>query len=467
MSLLHRRHGVRLALVGVLLAGAGAPTAAQGPAPPPPPAGPEGDAPPPPVGPDGEEPAGPAPVEKWLDFTGFWEARGGLRTRRDPHQKDASVGETRLHLDWEKPWQKVAFKVAADFIYDPVFDHHAVRLDSGQGWVDLRQANVTFSPAEAVDVKIGRQILTWGTGDLIFVNDLFPKDWQAFFIGRDVEYLKAPSDALKISVFTDLADLDVVYTPCFDADRNIRGRRLSYYNATGGRIVGRNAVLDADVPDEWFDDDEWAARLSRTVGGYELAAYGYWGRWKSPGGIDPVSARAIFPRLNTYGGSVRGPLGRGIVNVEAAWYDSRQDRAGGDPFVNNSQLRLLVGYEQDMPEIARDLTVGTQYYVEWMADYDDYRRTLRRASPRADERRHVLTFRITKLLMNQNLTLSLFAYYSPSDADAYLRPKVAYKIDDNWSVEAGGNIFLEKYDHTFFGQFHTNTNLYAALRHAF
>ena len=50
-------------------------------------------------------------------------------------------------------------------------------------------------------------------GDLLFINDLFPKDWVSFFVGRDDEYLKAPSDSLKASFFNELFNLDFVYTP--------------------------------------------------------------------------------------------------------------------------------------------------------------------------------------------------------------------------------------------------------------
>lgn len=51
--------------------------------------------------------------------------------------------------------------------------------------------------------------------------------------------------------------------------------------------------------------------------------------------------------------------GKGIGNVELAYYDSRKDRSGCDPFVRNSEFRLLVGYEQ---EVAKDFTAGIQYY---------------------------------------------------------------------------------------------------------
>jgi len=414
-------------------------------------------------------PAKPQPTNwlKALGVTGFFDVRGGVRTQRDNYQRDASLGEARTQLDFQKTYRKLTFKLVADFVYDPVLDHHTIDLEAGEGWLDLRQANVAFSPLRFMDVKAGRQILTWGTGDLLFINDLFPKDWQAFFIGRDVEYLKAPSDAVKLSLFSKLANLDVVFTPRFDADRFLRGERLSYWNAMLGRQAGRDAVVRTDQPNEWFRDHEWAARLSKNLAGYELAAYGYWGTWKSPGGSDPVSGRATFPRLSVYGASARGQVGRGIGNVEAGYYDSREDRSGGDPFVNNGQLRLLFGYEQDLPFLAKDLTVATQYYLEWMMDHDRYARALPPGMRRADEDRHVVTVRLTKLLLSQNLKLSLFAYYCPSDSDAYLRPNVSYKIDDHWTVEVGGNVFFGKYDHTFFGQFEKNTNVYAALRYGF
>ena len=44
---------------------------------------------------------------------------------------------------------------------------------------DLRMASLTFSPADWMDVRVGRQVLTWGTGDLLFLNDLFGDDTPA------------------------------------------------------------------------------------------------------------------------------------------------------------------------------------------------------------------------------------------------------------------------------------------------
>lgn len=399
-----------------------------------------------------------------LDFAGFWEARGGIRTQNDAHEKDASLGETRFQFELGKAWTRTAFKLTSDFLYDAVLDDRDVHLEEGTGWVDLREASLSTTPLSFVDLKLGRQILTWGTGDMLFINDMFPKDWNSFFIGRDVEYLKAPSDAAKVSFFTPMANLDVVYTPRFDSDRFIDGERISYWSSSLGRIAGRNAVVEADKPDDWFEDDEIALRLFKNISGYEIAAYGYHGFWKSPGGSDASSGRAIFPELSVYGASLRGSVLAGIGNIELGYYDSRDDRGGDNPFVRNSEFRFLVGYER---EIARNFTLGGQYYLEHMLDYDDYLGVLPEGMPATDENRHVLTIRLTRLLMRQNLRLSLFAYFSPSDQDAYLRPNVHYKLNDHWSAELGGNIFVGDQPHTFFGQFQDNTNLYAGVRYGF
>ena len=399
-----------------------------------------------------------------FDLAGFAEGRIGYRTRRDRYEKDMTIGEARFQMDMEKNWTDAVLRLNADLVYDHVTDHHEIRLEKGEGWIDLREANVAFSPVDFADLKIGRQILTWGTGDLLFINDLFPKDWNSFFIGRDEEYLKAPSDALKASLFGEVLNMDVVYTPRFDADRYIDGRRISFWNATQGRLSGRDFPVRADRPDDWFDEDEVALRVYGNVDGYEIALYGHRGFWKSPAGLDAATGRAAFPELSALGASVRGNIARGVGNAEVGYYLSGDDAGGRDPLVRNSELRLLAGYEQ---EVATDFVAGLQYYLEWMMDHADYARSLPAGMREADEYRHVATVRLTRLFWNQNLELSLFAYFSPSDSDAFARPSILYKVDDHLSVEVGGNVFAGNEEETFFGQFERNSNVFTSLRYSF
>ncbi|MEN6575514.1 MAG: hypothetical protein ABFD90_04160 [Phycisphaerales bacterium] len=390
------------------------------------------------------------------EYHGFYEVRAGTRLLDDPYEsKDLSIGEARYQFDLlsMRDWGDIKVKgdVYGDFVEE-------------QADFDLREANIFTRPSDSMDLKLGRQVLTWGTGDLIFINDMFPKDWVSFFIGRDTEYLKAPSDAVKVSLFSDAANLDVAYTPEFDSDRYITGERLSYYNPILGRRAGEDNEMMISRRREFFEEDETAIRLYRNVRNYELALYGYWGYWKSPAGFNETLTRATFPELYVYGASIRGTVGKGIANAEFGYYDSLDDRAGDDPLINNSEMRYLIGYTQ---EVARDFTAGVQYYVEQMLDYGDYEDSRFPGSPSRDEFRHVTTLRLTKLLMNQNLMLSLFTYYSPSDADVYMRPLVNYKVSDHLMYEVGSNVFFGDDEHTFFNQFHNNTNLYCGVRYSF
>ncbi|MFC1749766.1 hypothetical protein ACFL2V_13275 [Pseudomonadota bacterium] len=406
--------------------------------------------------------------DEWQDeawqVNGFWEARLGDWRSQQSFLPQHSIAETRLHLNTERAFNHFTVNMVADLLYDDVALERHPRLETGQGWLDLRAANIVFSPLSFMDVRVGRQTLTWGTGDLIFINDLFPKDWNSFLIGRDDAYLKAPSDAVKASLFSDSINLDIVYTPRFDADRYISGERASYYNANLGRTAGTDAVVVVEKPDKWFEDDELALRLYRNVRTYELALYSYNGFWKSPGGANPATGNAIFPGLNVYGASLRGPLLGGIVSGEWGYYDSKEDASGTNPLINNSEQRLLLGYEH---ELVANVTLAMQFYRTRMLDYTQYQQSLPIGMVMARQKRHEVSARLTWMALNQKLNTSLFLRYSNNENDYYLRPKVSYSMDDHWSFELGANLFHGKQAHTFFGQFERNDNIYVAMRYGF
>jgi hypothetical protein len=128
-----------------------------------------------------------------FELHGFIEAGGGLRTQNDPTQsRDVNYAELRLQIEAFKAMEEAEFKLRLD-----VFRDEALKEFNA----DLREAHVLLFPLDFVDLKVGRQVLTWGTGDLVFLNDLFPKDFESFFIGRDESYLKAPSNSIKASFF--------------------------------------------------------------------------------------------------------------------------------------------------------------------------------------------------------------------------------------------------------------------------
>ncbi|MBN2707364.1 MAG: hypothetical protein JXR89_13120 [Deltaproteobacteria bacterium] len=389
-----------------------------------------------------------------IGYRGFIDLRSGRRLVEAADEQQTSLAESRLQLEINGDLESFLFKIKGELLGDAVDDFVGGRL---------REAFFLVSPLPFADLKIGRQIMTWGAGDLLFINDLFPKDWEAFFIGRDDEYLKAPADAVRLGIFLDTLNLDIIYMPRFNPSNYIDGNRLSYWSPGQGRIAGRTARLVDDQRQRWFDEDEIALRAYRNFSGLEAAVYFYDGYWKTPEGMKSDGC-LYFPRLRAFGLSLRGNLGAGLAHCEAGYYDSREDQSGENPLVRNREWRFLVGYEQ---ELASDFTGGLQYYLEYMDDYDNYRAALPTGAKARDELRHLLTLRLTKLALQQNLKFSLFVFYSPSDNDAHLRPQISYKLNDDWLVVGGANLFYGRADHSFFGQFEENGNLYLGLRRNF
>ena len=366
-----------------------------------------------------------------FSFHGFVESAGGIRVVDNPSQsRDATLGEGRLELElsYDGPKGSRLF-LKADAIGDGV---------EKEGMVDLREAYLSLSPFKLLDVRVGRQILTWGTGDLIFINDLFPKDFVSFYIGRSQDYLKAGSDGVKFSLFPEPFSLDLVAIPHFTSSKVPTGERLSTFDPFTNMITARHRKLTTRRSATSFENTELALRLYRTFGSYEAALYGFRGFFKEPLGIDSVKQKLFYPKLSVYGFSVQGPLFRGIANTEFGYYDSREDRSGRDPFIENSSLKYLIGYEE---QPWGDFTVRAQYFLEQMLDFHAYQTFLPAGAPKRKEFRHLLFLRLTQFLRYQTVGLSLVALYSPSDEDGDLNPQLSYKITDQWSIALGANFF--------------------------
>jgi len=389
-----------------------------------------------------------ATEDQGLRWSGFVEGALGARDQDVTGLDRLTLGELRIRA--ETRYDHGDFQV--DFKGDLAWDEVRESLDP-----KLRELALSFRPLSSVDAKIGRQVLTWGTGDLLFLNDLFPKDFISFFAGRDEDYLKLPSDTARFSIFTDLVNLDLAWTPRFQPDNYLYGERFSFWNPAAGAVIAPQPPRRADEP----DTGELALRLFRTVEAVEYAAYGYVGRWKQPLGVD-ATGMPRFPRLRSIGASMRRPFYRGLLNAEFSWYDSYDDRDGDDPATPNSELRALLGYEQ---EVVRNLTLGTQFYVERIQHHD---RLLENSPDPESERerwRTVATLRLTHRALQDKLTSSMFLFVSPSESDYYLRPSVSWRRDDQWLFAGGLNLFGGSDDYTFFGQLEENTNAWVRVRY--
>jgi hypothetical protein len=383
----------------------------------------------------------------------------------DVRHRQFNMAEGRLQLKTEyyfsgdnilADWQTM-IEAKSDFYLDFYFGAKAI--------TDIRSLNISFTPLDIMDLKIGRQVLTWGTGDYLFLNDLFPKDYISFFIGRDDEYLKRPSDAVRIMLYPEWFNIDLAFIPFFEPNIMPDGDRVSFFDSFSGGLAGVQAERDICEPSKTAKNFIYSGRVYRSFGSYEGALYYYRGFDPSPRSYKNEIARQLYhERLDAYGASIRGPVLGGIGNIETSYYYSPEDKDGSIRTIQNSMMKYLAGYEKDM---GNDLKIGFQYYLEQTLDYDEYRKALMPMDYRWDELRHVITNRITKLFADQTVRVSIFTFFSPSDMDAYIRPGIVWYATDSWTLSIGANLPWGRDSWTEFGSARKNKNIYCRLRYSF
>lgn len=371
-------------------------------------------------------------------------------------QDNLILGEERIQLktSFFPSKSKIGFFVKSDFFHDWVAERWA--FDFREGYIDYN--------LDDFGLRIGRQIITWGVGDLLFVNDIFPKDWEAFYSGRPLEYLKIGVDSVKLDIYSDIVSIEAIAIPFFETDDlPSTGRFHSFdpYPTIGNR--------EFDKPGTNFKNTEYALRLYRYIGDFDVSAYAYKGFFRSPGMKadnfnSPSTVSHFFTKLAAYGASVQKSALGGVVSAEYGYYDSLDDRGGKNPGIDNSQSKFLIGYQKAFPD---DLTAGVQYYGELMHRYSEYEDNLPFAFSKKKELHQYIALRLTKLLKYQTLKLSLFTFYSPDDEDILIIPEVSYNFTDNLQAILGANIFEGSNKDTTLGQHDENDNIYVTIRYSF
>jgi len=390
-----------------------------------------------------------------ISLHGFLQGNYSANTAAsDPNGGDFKLGEERLQLKLDATKDPFHIFIKADGWYD----HIDQKWDS-----ELREGYLDYTSGKW-DTRIGRQVITWGVGDLLFINDVFPKDYAAFFSGRPLEYLKKGIDAAKVAVYPGFASFEIIATPFFEENTFPDSARFHIFDPFTS-ITTRSEK----EPAARFDNTEVAFRVYRDIAGFDVSLYAYRGFFRQPSMMPdnpamPTRLTLFFPKLSVYGASAQGRALDGVLSLEAGYYDSREDRTGANPMIPNSQTRFLIGYQRQLWE---DFTVGLQYYGEYMHDYSAYKDSLPAGFPQERKLHDLATVRLTQFLKNQTVRLSFFSFYSPSDGDYMLNPEIKYNFSDHIWAALGANIFGGGKPWTQFGQLAKDDNVYMQVRYEF
>ncbi len=402
-----------------------------------------------------------------IDVHGFLLGTASVRTSSVPlatgEKRSYLLTESRLRLDLnaDSDSGKTAMVAKIDALADSV---------SSNTSLEVRELYGEYL-SDSFELRLGRQMATWGVADRLFINDVFPKNWSAFYSGQPLEYMKIGSDMVKTSVFGDGWDTEIALIP------------VAQYDVVPGTTryqLAGNQMLPVQAREKRLSGGEAAIRLHTAVGNTDIALYAFKGFWHQPDkgytmvtanitATNPTGMTTIYPRLNSFGATVQDTLLGGVLSLETGYYDSIDDKAGTDPFIANSQYRYLVGYEHD---IWTDITLGLQLYGEIMKNYTAYYNAAQAAflagtGPKPVARhRKIGTVNIRSLWMNQTLTASLFAM-GVAGGGRMAVPDLYYAVTDEFSVNLGAHVFWGGPNSWMLGMMKNDDNVYTNAKWTF
>jgi hypothetical protein len=355
--------------------------------------------------------------------------------------------ENRLQLELIHTGSQGGFHSKTDVAWDP--DNHTSRLD-------LREAYLTRT-GKNLDLTVGKQIITWGVGDLVFLTDVFPKDWVAFITGSPIEYLKKGSVAAKADYYIAGTTLEGIVIPVFTPDTLPGGDKLAFFSP-----FPADTVVRREKPAATLGNAEVGLRASRMIRDYDTSLYLFSG-WDPRPSPDFTTGTLEYNRLGMAGASFQGPYHGYLLSGELAYYRT-EDTTGSDPAIPNPSLKSLLSLERTLEG---NRVVSLQWVQEWMTKYDAYVATLPAEFPRQARATTTLTARYRDTLRRETIKRTLFILYNPIDQDYFVNAEWRQDLSDNVWYAVGVNLFGGKHPWTNYGQFEHNSNLYFTLRRGF
>ena len=396
----------------------------------------------------------PTGVEANISVHGYVEPSYGVRYQDDGPIEDQNVLlETRALL--ESQWygsrgESLDLRVLAQ------------QSQNEDGDVDIREGSIFLPLGRSWELRLGRQVLSWAPAQFEFINDHFAKDFKSFFIGRDLEFFKAPNDVGKLSYFGDYLNADLVLAPQFDPDLTPSGEEIPLFNPGLGRLVGADSAPARTEPDNTIEDGELHLRLHKQLGRWEAAIYGYRGFTGAPVGW--LDGENFHPELTSGGFSLRGPLWGSIVWLETAYDDIRHTLSGDTVGVPPDRGQLMLGVRYRSSPTARYMVQGT-----WSRQLNGsrFRQLLPPDDPNTSRDRYRLQAATTRTYWEDRLEVVVRGFLGTTEEDWHLRLTAEYEWSDAININIGSLLYGAEQPQSRFGALKDHDLFFTRLRYSF
>ena len=356
-----------------------------------------------------------------LQLNGFVDSYHALQVEH-PHKIMSS--RTRLRLEMRANYGEASLFSSVNLAYNSL-----IKEQSG---AFLREAYFDYA-GKYLEVKAGRQIVTWGVADGLRITDLIsPMDYTEF-MANDYDDIRVPVNAINLKYPGESFSAELVFVPVPE-----------YFVMPSGEDnpwsmpVPEGVSMDlSGTPEKHIKNSEVGTRLRFFLENLDFSLTALRTFNKSPVTIadyDPetksVVIQGIYKPMYVLGGDFSIPVSEFVVRGEMAGYF-------GEPIALNDsrryRLRKTFNALLGLDWYAGDnWTFMVQYMHKVIMDY--------RKELGMEQNTSMVTARISKEVLNNTLKLSVYGMYDIDNVSFYIRPAADYLLNDQITLSLGADI---------------------------
>ncbi len=356
-----------------------------------------------------------------LQLNGFVDSYHALQAEY-PHKIMSS--RTRLRLEMRADYGEASLYSSMNLAYNS--------LIKDQSGAFLREAYFDYA-GKYLEVKAGRQIVTWGVADGLRLTDLIsPMDYTEF-MANDYDDIRVPVNAINLKYPGESFSAEVVFVPVPE-----------YFVMPSGvdnpwtMPLPPNTSMDlSGTPEKRLKNSEVGGRLRFFLENLDFSLTALRTFNKSPitvAGYDPEAKSAVikgvYEPMNVVGGDVSIPAGEIVIRGEvAAYFGEPIALKNSIDYWHRSSFNALIGIDWYAGD---NWTVMAQYMHKVIMDYQSVLGTEQNTS--------MITARISKELLNNTLKLSVYGMFDVDNVGFYVRPAADYLLSDQITLSLGGDL---------------------------
>ncbi|MCP3923303.1 MAG: DUF1302 domain-containing protein [Desulfobacterales bacterium] len=358
--------------------------------------------------------------------------------------------EAMLEID-AKLFGNWKFYVNGSAFYDVAYDINGDNkytdevLDDYEDDGELKEAYISGSLTDWMDLKTGRQIVVWGKSDYIRVTDVLnPLNLQEPGL-TDIKDLRLPVAMTKLGFFFGDFSLYAI------AVHEHRYNKMPSYGSDF--YMYPYNVPNEEFPENTLENNEYAFSLEGNFTGWDLAFY-YFDGYDDTFYVESFIKK--HARIKMYGATINAAFGNFLYKAESAYFEDLKYTNSTETYSRNDNL---IGFEYSG---ITDTTVSLEVMNKFIIDFDDSIKT-----GGQDENIVQSVFRISRDFFNEKLNLAFIALtLGDGDEGAYQRFTAEYEWTDSIKLY-GGVIFYKTGTNTMFSDIGNNDRFFLDITYTF